>query len=555
MIAPAASASCTRSMFARERLAGAQPLLCLAPLRHVVEENRDLSVRGIAYAHRAHVEPALEGVGVAFEVGRLSGLGDMAIGIEPELLEVRREFGDPLAAKIDAGLAFEGWIGLDEAIVDRPVVGVVLDLNDGEGSLDRLDDGLKALLAARQRIDGDTLLRHVARDPRESDGHAVCVALDLSLARDPADLAVVGAPNAIFDVERRRTRSAGLKVGYEVSVFRKDQFLEHRGRQRGTIIHAVQTAEFGRRMEDAVHADMEHADAARLRPAQAQLCLFQLPAGEMLLGTIAQHLDVADVPARSVVERRQFAARPEAFASLTNVPALVGGAPAGHGTTHLLRRHRARPVFLGEDQRRVLADRLFFGPAQHPFGALAPFEDRAIEIGRDDREIGGTVDDRALPRLGRRRGMQGAALLELRHDLPREHPDCAFLHRGQRARLVIEHAERAERQAIVGLEQRAGVEADVRIARDERVAIEARILGGIGHHQEIVFQQRVGAERRRQRRAVDAETDFSLEELLVATDQVHHRDRRLADRRDEFGDLVERRLARRAHDPVAGQRF
>ncbi len=55
------------------------------------------------------------------------------------------------------------------------------------------------------------------------------------------------------------------------------------------------------------------------------------------------------------------------------------------------------------------------------------------------------------------------------------------------------------------------------------------------------------AERCVQRRFANSKTYFGLEELTSVSDQVHNPDRRLADCRNQLGDLVERRFARRIH--------
>jgi hypothetical protein len=65
-----------------------------------------------------------------------------------------------------------------------------------------------------------------------------------------------------------------------------------------------------------------------------------------------------------------------------------------------------------------------------------------------------------------------APQLELGHDLAREHLQRQALPIGDplRARLGVQHADRAERQTVRRLQQRAGVEAQARLTRDQRIA-------------------------------------------------------------------------------------
>jgi hypothetical protein len=169
------------AVFARQRFAGAQAFFGFAPAGDVVEQDRDLALVRLAHAGGAHVEPAAESFRVTLEVGRLAGPGHAAVGVEPELFEVGREFGHPLAAQVDARFALEGRIGLEEFIVDRPVVVVELDLDDGESGFHRLQQGFETVLDQAQFIVGLFLAGAVAHDlhitcmraPAVSRGRAV----------------------------------------------------------------------------------------------------------------------------------------------------------------------------------------------------------------------------------------------------------------------------------------------------------------------------------------------------------------------------------------------
>ena len=89
---------------------------------------------------------------------------------------------------------------------------------------------------------------------------------------------------------------------------------------------------------------------------------------------------------------------------------------------------------------------------------------------------------------------QAAAQLELRLDLSRQGAQRALLFLGQLSRSAVQNAEGSERVAVRGPKRRARVEADLGIGRDERVRGETRILGRVGHHEEIALQNGVRAE-------------------------------------------------------------
>jgi hypothetical protein len=93
-------------------------------------------------------------------------------------------------------------------IVAERAVGTVEELDDAEAVVDRVEQRAIAFLAARQRVARDARLGDVARDAGEAHRHARVVAQDLALARDPAQLAGIGATDPIFDVERYRSLPA-----------------------------------------------------------------------------------------------------------------------------------------------------------------------------------------------------------------------------------------------------------------------------------------------------------------------------------------------------------
>ncbi len=171
-------------VLAGEGFADPKPLFGVSALGDVVEENGDSPLGGIADADGANVEPAFERFGIVLEIGRLTGLGDVAIGFEPELLQVRRELGDPFAAQVYAGLALERRIGLEEAVIHGIVVGIELDLNDGECRLDGLQNGAEAFLTLAQGSLGGAHARQVEHRANHPHGLAVNVTNHMTAVED-----------------------------------------------------------------------------------------------------------------------------------------------------------------------------------------------------------------------------------------------------------------------------------------------------------------------------------------------------------------------------------
>ncbi len=187
-------------VFARDRLARAQTFFRDAPCGNIAEEDGDPPLGRVAHPDGAHVEPALEGFGVVLKRRRFAGFGNMPVGLEPEPLEVRGEFGDPLAAQVDPGLTLESGVGFDEAVVDGLVVGIELDLDDGKGGVDRFQDRSEALLARGERVARRLLCGDVPRDTNEPEWQSGFVALDLAFAIDPAQFTRIRPANAILDI-------------------------------------------------------------------------------------------------------------------------------------------------------------------------------------------------------------------------------------------------------------------------------------------------------------------------------------------------------------------
>ena len=119
-------------------------------LGDVREEHGD-PVRGrVADPQGPNVEPASKHIGPVLDVRGFSRQGDATVGVEPASFEVWGEVADPAADHVGAGLAFEGGVGLDDAIVDSPVRIVEPHLDDAEPDVDALEQGAIAALALRQ---------------------------------------------------------------------------------------------------------------------------------------------------------------------------------------------------------------------------------------------------------------------------------------------------------------------------------------------------------------------------------------------------------------------
>ena len=110
-----------------------------------------------------------------------------------------------------------------------------------------------------------------------------------------------------------------------------------------------------------------------------------------------------------------------------------------------------------------------------------------MDVGRDDGVVGGAFQYRLEPRGIRVPNFQGAAQLQQRHDLPGQALHRLDLLRRELPRSGIEHAEGPDRYSLLALENRPGIEAQLPLAGDQRVAAEARICGRIRDQQEIVF--------------------------------------------------------------------
>ena len=118
--------------------------------------------------------------------------------------------------------------------------------------------------------------------------------------------------------------------------------------------------------------------------------------------------------------------------------------------------------------------------------------------------------------------------------------------RVQPARRAVDHAQRADRLAILRQDRRAGVEAHLRIAHHQGVVGEALIRAGVLHHHHLLRpQDGMGAERQLARSLRHIQAVPGLEPLPAVIHQRDQRDRHRKMLRRQFHQPVEARIRRR----------
>ena len=145
------------------------------------------------------------------------------------------------------------------------------------------------------------------------------------------------------------------------------------------------------------------------------------------------------------------------------------------------------------------------------------------------------------------------AQFEQLHDLAGHQPQKRLLGLVEFARLVVEHANRAERKALRRLQQRTGIKPQMRVARDQRVVREAWVQRRIRNDKQAGLQNGMGADRTVDRRLAHAKPDLRLEPLAALIDEIDDGNRRPADRGSHLDDFIEIGLARRVENAVVPQ--
>ena len=108
---------------------------------------------------------------------------------------------------------------------------------------------------------------------------------------------------------------------------------------------------------------------------------------------------------------------------------------------------------------------------------------------------------------------------------------------------AVDHAQGAHPAAVAQLNRRAGVEPDAGPVRHQRVVGKARVQGDIGHLENLLVEDFVGAEGDVSGRlGGSGQADVGLERLPLGIDQADQRDRRSADDRGHPDQRVQRCL-------------
>src|SRR4029453_2929645 len=126
--------------------------------------------------------------------------------------------------------------------------------------------------------------------------------------------------------------------------------------------------------------------------------------------------------------------------------------------------------------------------------------------------------------------------------------------RRQRARNVIDHAERPQGVSFTRQQRRAGVEPDERTAGDQRIIAKTLVLARVMDDEQSALLYRVGAERDRTRGLCAPDSLASLKPLPVRADEADERDGRSTDLRSEQGEVVEGLFRFGIEDAVVSQR-
>ena len=297
------------------------------------------------------------------------------------------------------------------------------------------------------------------------------------------------------------------------------------------------------------------------RQAIALLGRLQGKVGGFVLGDVADRADEAD--GHPVLDDRPTACgEPALRAGIGRDHPVVDVAHAGAGRVQgrLDRRVRARPV-VGVDAAEIglrVGDRTAGGHAEQGAHPCVPPQFAGGEVEIEDADAGG-LDREAQLFFGARAGgerllavLDRPTQLELNHHLARQRGERRLLTLVEplRTRHRIDHAKGAEGEAVLRVQRRAGIEADLRIAGDEGVVAGAGILGQVGNDEDAVAAERVRADRLRQRRLTGTEADPRLEPLPVLGDEADERRRGLAGLRGQEDDVLEAGLGGRVENVV-----
>ncbi len=197
----------------------------------------------------------------------------------------------------------------------------------------------------------------------------------------------------------------------------------------------------------------------------------------------------------------------------------------------------------GKQQRGGLAGRFLGGIAEQTLGAGIPAGDGAVDRVADHR-VAAIFDDGPELRLGQLRLLQirtGLVQIELvDHRVGEVGQQFPLVGGEALARLLVDDAQCADIEIVAGPQRRAGIEADVRKARHQRIVDEARVLGRVVDHQHVVILDGVGAKGPVTRRLGGVDAMTRLEPLTSLVDQADQGDRHADHLGGDAGEAVER---------------
>ena len=167
----------------------------------------------------------------------------------------------------------------------------------------------------------------------------------------------------------------------------------------------------------------------------------------------------------------------------TQVPPHIRRAALTRGFGKLLGGHTGCPILRSKQDVEQLTDGLGLREFESRLGASGPTGNAVLGIDGEDCVVPRAIEHEAQPRLAipraitlLRRPPGSEFEIQLDHHLPRQQLERALLQLAQGTGLVVEDAQRTDRMALVGFQESAGIEAQVRIAGNQRIAAETRVL-------------------------------------------------------------------------------
>ena len=147
-----------------------------------------------------------------------------------------------------------------------------------------------------------------------------------------------------------------------------------------------------------------------------------------------------------------------------------------------------------------------------------------------------------------------AAQLQLPYYLPAQACQRFALGCAEVMGCLVDDAQGAEWVAVGGDQWGAGIEADIGRPSDQRVAAKTWIFEGVGHLEDILLVNGVGAEGQFARGFLRLQADPALEPLAVGIDQRNQSNGCATQVRGELGEVVEFFLCGGVEHVVAQER-